>query len=182
MIRWCQDNLGTPDFAFEHHDVYNRGLNPSGRQSVLPLPDGPFSLINAWSVFTHLIEEQAVHYLNEAARVLRPDGYLNSTWFLFDKDGFPMMQEFQNALYINVDDPTNAVIFDREWLQRRAAEAGLVITYVNPPVIQGFQWTVTFRPVGAGEEPAAFPADTALPGRAAPPMMPADAPSIGLGS
>ena len=24
-----------------------------------------------------------------------------------------MMQEFQNALFINADDPTNAVIFDR---------------------------------------------------------------------
>ena len=32
-----------------------------------------------------------------------------------------MMQDFQNALYINDVDPTNAVIFDREWLRREAS-------------------------------------------------------------
>ena len=31
-----------------------------------------------------------------------------------------MMQDFQNALYINDVDPSNAVIFDREWLRREA--------------------------------------------------------------
>jgi SAM-dependent methyltransferase len=180
MIQWCQDNLAAPGFAFEHHDVYNRGLNPTGDHRVLPLPDGPFSLVNAWSVFTHLLEDQAVHYLHEAGRVLRPDGFLVSTWFIFDKSAFPMMQDFQNALYINPDDPTNAVIFDREWLERTAAEAGLVTTHIAPPAVHGFQWIVTMRPSAAGEPAVPFPEDTAEIGRIAPPLLPADAPSIGL--
>ena len=46
--------------------------------------------------------------------MLRDGGIAVTTFFLFDKAGFPMMQEFQNAPYINLDDPTNAVIFDRE--------------------------------------------------------------------
>ena len=35
-----------------------------------------------------------------------------------------MMQDFQNALYINDVDPSNAVIFDREWLRRRSETPG----------------------------------------------------------
>ena len=58
-----------------------------------------------------------------------PDGVAVTTWFLFDKANFPMMQEFQNALYISDFDPTNAVIFDRTWLSgalaRRRARSGV---------------------------------------------------------
>jgi SAM-dependent methyltransferase len=180
MIRWDQDNLALGGFAFQHHDVYNRGLNPEGPTRVLPLPDGPFSLVIAWSVFTHLLEEQAVHYLREIARVLAPDGYFVSTWFLFDKQGFPMMQDFQNALYINPRDPTNAVIFDRDWLKAELADLGLGVTSIEPPAVFGFQWKLTIRPLGAADEPVDFPTDSALPGRIAPPMMPVNAPAIGL--
>jgi SAM-dependent methyltransferase len=109
MIQWCQKNLAprAPGFRFEHHNVYNRGLNPSGAHENLPFPapDRSVSLVNAWSVFTHVLEEQASHYLAECARVLRPDGFVHATWFLFDKTGFPMMQDFQNALFINHHDP-----------------------------------------------------------------------------
>src|SRR5262249_27496045 len=92
MIAWCRRELASqaPGFRFEHHDVYNAGLNPEGHQRVLPLPasDGEFSLFHATSVFTHTTQDQAEHYLREAARVLRPDGYLYATWFLFDKQSF----------------------------------------------------------------------------------------------
>ena len=110
MVAWCQHNLSPEKiigFDFEHHDVYNAGLNPSGQHRVLRLPasDGTFSLFNGVSVFTHCGQDQAEHYLREAARILRPNGYLNATWFLFDKRSFPMMQPFQNALYINETGP-----------------------------------------------------------------------------
>jgi Methyltransferase domain len=83
--------------------VYSAGLNPSGAARLLPLPaeDCYFTLSNAWSVFTHLGQDQTEHYLREAARLLRPDGYPHATWFLFDKSAFPMMQTFLNALFIN---------------------------------------------------------------------------------
>ena len=77
----------------------------------------------ATSVFTHLIESQAEYYLARSRRVLAPTGVLIATFFLFDKAGFPFMQDIQNALYINHGDPTNAVIFDRRWLQRALARA-----------------------------------------------------------
>ena len=137
MIAWDNENLAPrhPGFTFKHHDVFAAGLNPGADKPLtLPLPadDADISMAVAISVFTHLLEEQAVHYLREMRRVLRDDGYLLATFFLFEKEGYPMMQDFQNALYINHVDPTNAVIFDRQWLQRTAREAGLVIEQRAP--------------------------------------------------
>ncbi len=73
----------------------------------------------ALSVFTHLTQVQAEAYLAELSRVLEPGGILLTSWFLFDKRDFPMMQEDQNTLFINEFDVRNAVIYDRSWIARR---------------------------------------------------------------
>lgn len=184
MIEWCRRHLAphAPGFEFQHHDVFNRGLNPGGKAETQPFPvaDGWASLVVAWSVFTHVDERQTRFYLREAARVLRPDGHLLSTWFLFDKRDFPMMQEFQNALFINADDPTNAVIFDRAWLRAAVHEAGLAVATVTPPTVRGYQWRVVLRPAQAVAREAEFPPDLAPVGLKPPPLLPADAPTLGL--
>lgn len=176
MVRWCQLNLArrAKGFEFHHHDVLNAGFNPGADKPLtapLEVGDGSASLVIAHSVFTHLVEEQVEHYLGEVARVMEPDGVLASTWFLFEKRGFPMMQEFQNALYINHDDPTNAVIFDRSWLVARASNAGLTIYRVVPPALRGFQWHVWMTPARAGLERAEFPPDIAPEGINRPPIQ-----------
>lgn len=183
MIQWCQRNLQphAPGFEFRHHDVFNRGLNPAGASAVQPFPAGPgeFSLVLAWSVFTHVNQDQAEFYLREAARVLRPDGLLLATFFLFDKGEFPMMQPFQNALFINETDPSNAVIFDRAWLPATAAAAGLTVAAAEPPRIRGYQWLLQLRPARAGLEAVPLPVDEAPRGSLPPPLMPADAERLG---
>jgi SAM-dependent methyltransferase len=166
MIKWCQKNLCpyTEDFDFIHHDVGNIGLNPGKHKSaMLPFPagDDSFKLVIAYSVFTHLLEEQAVYYLGETSRILHPSGILMSTWFLFDKRYFPMMQDFQNALYINHVDPINAVIFDFSWLRETARDKGLKIINVIPPIIRGFQWFVYMAPLQSEHTEANFSDDTA---------------------
>jgi hypothetical protein len=82
-----------------------------------------------------------------------------------------MMQEFQNALYINAEDPTNAVIYDREWLQAAAAAAGLVIGKVTPPTIRGFHWFIDFELASAAGHEYAFPDDEAPFGSQPPPVL-----------
>lgn len=184
MVAWCQHNLSpqAPGFRFEHHDIYNAGLNPSGQHRVLPLPadDSTFSLFNAVSVFTHCSQDRAEHYLREAARILRPNGYLHASWFLFDKRSFPMMQPFQNALYINETDPSNAVIFDRNWLRETATSAGLTIAWAQPPSIRGFHFPIVMRPQTAGCRDVELPVDDAPVGSVPPPLMPPDAEHVGL--
>src|SRR4051794_14093729 len=166
MVEWCQSHLTpvAPQFEFAHHDVANRGLNPGpGRPPTLPLPvqDGWASLILAISVFTHLTEPQAVHYLDEVVRCLDADGTLHTTWFLFDKSDFPMMQEFQNALYINPDDPTNAVIYDSRWLLDQIARLGMKLVRAAAPEIRGFHWWLTFAHADDPRPQVELPADTA---------------------
>jgi SAM-dependent methyltransferase len=61
MIEWARANLApaAENFEFHHHDVYNRSFNPGeGLPEVAPFPadDAAFSLVNAFSVFTHLTE------------------------------------------------------------------------------------------------------------------------------
>jgi hypothetical protein len=125
------------------------------------------TLMIAVSVFTHLIQDQAEYYLDEVARVLAPNGVLYSTFFLFDKADFPMMQTFQAALYINDVDPTNAVIFDRGWLAEQLDRRGLRIRSVEPPIVRGFQWQMQIE---RGRGSVELPLDEAPRGRRAPPM------------
>jgi SAM-dependent methyltransferase len=184
MVEWCRRNLEphAPGFRFEHHDVFHASFNPTSAARTLPfdLEEDAFTLVNAISVFTHLTQDQTEHYLRETSRVLRPDGVINGTWFLFDKVDFPMMQDFQNALYINELDPSNAVIFDRAWLRDKAREAGLIIVEVNQPAFRGFQWHVLMRPSESNAREAEWPDDLAAIGRRPPPLTPPGAAEIGL--
>lgn len=162
MIAWCRENLApaAPGFEFLHHDVFNLGLNPGKDKplfSSLPVQNRTVSLMVAWSVFTHLLENQVEYYLKEAARVLHPDGILWSTWFLFDKHNFPMMQEFQNALFINLVDPSNAVIFDYRWLLKTTNNFGLKVVSITPPRIKGFQWVLQIVPAESHLKEAELP-------------------------
>src|SRR3954471_19014845 len=48
MVAWCKENLAsrTRGFGFEHHDVFDEALNPTGTPGHLPLPaaDGDVTL------------------------------------------------------------------------------------------------------------------------------------------
>jgi SAM-dependent methyltransferase len=181
MIRWASEQLAPslPGFSFLHHNVFNAGFNPDPslpRAAPFPVEDGSVTLLIGYSVFTHLVEAQAESYLDEVARVLRPDGVMMATWFLFEKAFFPMMQDFQNALYINDQDPTNAVIFDREWLVAALDARGLRIRAAQPPGLRGFQWLMEIVP-GSGSIP--IPPDSAPFGRKPPPVGREDAHKIG---
>lgn len=185
MVRWAQDNLqpAAEGFEFQHHDVYNASFNPNAAApGVAPFPveDHSISLLIAWSVFTHLTQEQCEHYLRESARVLRPDGVLFSTWFLFDKSAFPMMQDFQNTLYINHVDPTNAAIFDGNWLVKLASDLGLSVRAAALPEVRGFARKIEFTPTRSGFVAVELPVDNRPLGRRAPPLGPANPSAVGL--
>ena len=173
LVKWCRKHLQpqAPQCSFVHHDIRHATLNPGGRAAMapFPVPDHDVSLFIAWSVFTHLVQDEAEFYLRELARVLQPDGVAVTTWFLFDKAGFPMMQEFQHALFINDVDPRNAVIFDRQWLLAQLAQNGLVLTRAVPPSIRGFQWELQFERQADGRVSIELPEDTGRRGVNRPP-------------
>lgn len=168
-ILWCQQNLARPGWEFRHVDVFNVGFNPRGReQESLNLKGETFSLVNAHSVFTHIIERNLEFYFSQAAAAVAADGVMRVTWFLFDKINFPMMQTFQNCLYINADDASNACVYDVEFVRDLYSRHGLTITVANAPGIRGHQWELLARR-GQGAH-VAFAADTAPTGLARPPV------------
>lgn len=178
MINWCRNNLTTVSdrFQFFHHDVFNPGFNPeaASRTRAIPVKDRSATLFLAWSVFTHMNQDAAEFYLREMRRTLADDGLAITTWFLFDKTEFPMMQDFQNALFINDVDPTNAVIFDRDWFLRQINEVGLVIVGVTPPEFRGFHWYINVARVESGRVAVTLPQDVAPTGRVPPPVTSKD--------
>ncbi|WP_334163541.1 class I SAM-dependent methyltransferase [Phenylobacterium sp.] len=171
-IRWCRDHLTRfdPAFRFEHMNVANLSLNPKGKQRARIPTDDRYSLVNAHSVFTHIIGDEVEFYFEECRRSLEPDGVLRATWFLFDKAYMPMMQDFQNALYVNATDPTNAVIYDHAYVRSLYRRAGLRIYAVHKPAIRGFQWLI-YAKLEEGED-VDFPFDDGPLGVLPPPLTP----------
>ena len=166
MIRWCRENLEphAPGFEFRHHDVYNAAYNPKWRKRLTrPFGVEPerFSLIEAHSVFTHLVPRQVPHYLAEVALALEPTGVFRSTWFFLDKRYFPMMESEHHALYMSYDDPSLAVLYDRAWVMQTLRRAGLTAYSVTPPNLRGYQWVLLSTPSREGITEAEFPRDEA---------------------
>jgi SAM-dependent methyltransferase len=149
MIDWCKRNLSpiNENFKFQHYNAFNISFNRWGTSKLLSFPaeSNQYTLALAHSVFTHITQESAEFYLTEIARILENDGVFYASWFLFEKIYFPMMQEFQNSLYINVSDPTNAVIYDKKWILRAYLKHGLSIEMIQPPIKRGFQWVIVAR-------------------------------------
>jgi hypothetical protein len=118
--------------------------------------------------------------MSEASRMLAPDGVLHATFFLIDKQQFPMMMEPTNALYLSYEDPSAAVLFDRDWICRIASEAGLTLVGTVPPYVRNWHWHLIMRPTRPGLEPVAFPVDDAPVSEMITPPMPSEAHLIGL--
>jgi SAM-dependent methyltransferase len=185
MVRWCQENLTprAPQFGFVHHDVYDDSFNPDAQyRGWAPFPDedGSFTLVNAISVFTHLVEEQVQPYLAEAARIVADDGVVHASFFLLDKRLFPFMQSHANALYVSWTHPSAAVVFDRDWLVDVARSVGLAVVAVHPPQIRGYQWVLEMRRCRPDLQEAVLPEDSAPLGEVTIPPMPEAADKIGL--
>jgi SAM-dependent methyltransferase len=86
-IRWCQDNISRrhPNFRFHHFDAYNELYNPYGMLKTadfrIPLEDGSVDRIFLSSVFTHILEDEVLHYMREFRRILKPAGLVYASFF-----------------------------------------------------------------------------------------------------
>src|SRR5271165_759713 len=146
MIEWCQQNLSFDGFCFVHHDVWSPTYGrENSKNRYLPLrPLGSdFTLINANSVFTHLLEDQVEFYLREMCSMLAPTGIIHSGWFFFSKKWFPMMGEGQNTIFISEHDVTAAVYYDWDYFRSLLRSLGLRIAAVKWTKILGFHNVLT---------------------------------------
>jgi SAM-dependent methyltransferase len=82
-ILWAEEHLAPlagGRFRFAHVDVRNAHYNPGGslrpEEVRFPVDDACSDVAFGASIFTHLLEPAARHYLAETARCLRPGGLL----------------------------------------------------------------------------------------------------------
>ena len=80
-IDWCRREFGAlagDRFRFEHFDGISRLYNPFGnirpQDYTLPIEDGAVDVVVCASLFTHLLEQDCIHYLEEIHRALKHCG------------------------------------------------------------------------------------------------------------
>ena len=86
-ILFSRNNYPSSTFKFIHLDTNNPAYAPSQETQKEPWPvdSESFDLLTALSVWTHLNEEDALFYIEEVRRVLRPGGKAIITFFLLDE-------------------------------------------------------------------------------------------------
>lgn len=138
-VDWCRNNItkNYPNFAFDYIDLHNDLYKSSGINAAtfkFPFKEKYFDLACAISVFTHMLPEEVINYLNESAGILRQEGYLVATFFIMpEKDGinkalfkFPFVEKDHFLMDKKVKSAN--VAYERSFIEKNAAMAGLKLT------------------------------------------------------
>lgn len=164
-IRWCRRRFaGRGTFRFELAEIrspYGRmnAADPAGFR--FPLGDGAADLVLAKSLFTHLLDETARHYLSEIRRCLSPAGCGLLTAFVFDAatagpPAFPHHGANPAVRWRRRHHPHAAVAYDRRFFEEMLSASRLEISEMRPgfwpglsPELRG-QDTYIVRPAPPG--------------------------------
>jgi SAM-dependent methyltransferase len=142
-IAWCTTRISErfPNFIFHHADIYNSHYNPSGKLKAteyrFPAEDGSMDFVFLTSVFTHMLDEDMGHYMDEIRRVLKPDGRVFLTLFLMNMDSqarvekgeavFSFKKYTNNAFVVDDKDPEAAIAFDQEYIRKCLRQRRLIV-------------------------------------------------------
>ena len=161
-IAWCRRRYRRQaNFRFEVADLFNARYNPRGTQRAdeyrFPYDDASFDFVVATSVFTHLLEADATHYVSECARVLAPGGRLFATFFLLNDDSRTLIARGRAGLaFADVDErvaildealPEEAVAYDDEWVFEALRANGLDLAGEHPGSWSGHEQPVSFQDI-----------------------------------
>lgn len=163
-----------PQFKFIHVDLYNGLYNRSGSvnpsEFMFPFSDENFDLVVAWSVFTHMLPADVIHYLEETSRLLRPGGICIFSFFIMT----PSAREavitkraeeriiFEEGGYFtnNKNIPEDVIAYTRDWVLTTYRRAGLIIDHILPGSWVGDGETrefsvLNYQDIVVGRKPAA---------------------------
>jgi len=140
-IDWCASEYADmPNFHFTHADVLNARYNASGKVAaedfIFPYPDDRFDRVFLTSVFTHMFKADIERYLSEIRRILKADGRVLISWYLWE-DGlqspkmdfkFPVDDVSYTTLQQN---PEAAIAFDMDWVKAAYNRHGLEIETIE---------------------------------------------------
>ncbi|HMP25348.1 MAG TPA: class I SAM-dependent methyltransferase [Saprospiraceae bacterium] len=140
-VKWCKDNITTkyPNFQFKWVQLYNDLYNSDGKDASkyqFEYKDNAFDFAASISVFTHMVDREVENYLLQTNRVLKNDGLLVATFFIFDdcqieskkkyKDfSFPF--EYDNYYLMDKKVKSANVCFKKTYLTKIIENAGFQI-------------------------------------------------------
>lgn len=143
-IAWCRRQYGSDArFAFEVarvHTPYSPHCTTPATAFRFPAEDGWATFVLVKSVFTHLLEAEARHYLAEIRRALAPGGQALVSTFLINarepSAGRSPMYQFPlgdgPVRWMVAARPTAAVAYDCAYFTQLVAGAGLEIRRIIP--------------------------------------------------
>jgi SAM-dependent methyltransferase len=145
-IRWCRRQFAAdPRCRFEVAELaspYGRRSGASVAAYRFPVADGEIDFVLAKSLFTHLLADDARHYLSEIRRALRPGGKGLLTAFLFapprpgaaEPPAFPHPAGAAASAvrWRSASRPQAAVAFERSFFEALLAEAHLDLLAMVP--------------------------------------------------
>jgi SAM-dependent methyltransferase len=137
-----------PNFRFRYialrNDAYNDG-DIDASTLVFPYESDSFDFACAISVFTHMIDRELVHYLDECYRVLRPGGRFVATFFVMDEVAaaavgageqmFPY--DWGDYLVKSLRRPSAGVAYRGAWLDASIERAGFRVASRHPGAWSG---------------------------------------------
>jgi SAM-dependent methyltransferase len=146
-IRWCLKRFKSdPRLRFELAHVASPYGSRSGEPVAsyrFPVEDGFAGLVLAKSVFTHLFEQDALAYLREIGRVLKPGRAAIVTAFLFNGEG-ESAQVFRafpfgdgRVRWRSELRPTAAVAYAQSVFFDMVGNSGLRVQWMSPGYFPG---------------------------------------------
>ena len=142
MIDWCQQNITSlnPSFSFDHVDIANDAYNKGGtlKNNDFKIDKGNhYDFIFLTSVFTHLLEDGLVHYLEEIEKALKPDGIVFATFFLLNDESRKLISDkkadwhfiylMEHGAYFVAGSPESALAYDEDFVLNEFNDNGLSI-------------------------------------------------------
>jgi len=146
-IDWCQlAYQGFGNFKFHLADLQSSRYNASGVQKAsnyrFPFESATYDVIFLGSVFTHMIPEDASHYINEIGRVLKPGGKCLATFFVLDDESRrnvlakkttpTFSHRFGEECRVESEAvPESAIAYDETLIRKMYSASGLSIDAIN---------------------------------------------------
>jgi SAM-dependent methyltransferase len=163
-VAWCERRITPrfPHFHFHHADVFNRRYNPRGQVQArtfrFPVDDARVDFAFATSLFTHLLPEDADHYIGEMARVLRPGGRCLCTFFLVNDEvdarvragdaRMAFRHRGADVWLLDTDVPENAVAYREDRIREAYTARGLAIVEpIRRGAWSGYPTPTTFQDI-----------------------------------
>lgn len=134
-IDWANRHIADADTRYRFvladvfSDVYNADAGQSAADLRFPFDDGSFDTAVAYSLFTHLLRDEVINYLGQAARCLRPGGTLVFSCFavtgsLAGTFLEPAVESDDGTIVYSPSSPRKATAFREDDLRAWIRDAG----------------------------------------------------------